>query len=199
MPFLDAILRLSRSSRLQADHCEFSKLSLLIDLSLFHFHSLLHTGASEQHQLRLISELCGALTPDQWPGIERLELYNKLQPQLYGNSGPANRPRRKVRERLGAYVKDHLALDLLDKLLTVDPSKRIDAHNALDHNFFWSPPSPTNFSQTLSLHRSSMFEYLLQPKRRADPMPKQWPNLVPGCSRSNKPNAGDGQYHDRVF
>lgn len=49
-------------------------------------------GNTEQHQISLISQLCGSLTPDAWPGVEKLELYAKL-----------NLPKgqkRKVKERL---------------------------------------------------------------------------------------------------
>ncbi|KAH8031330.1 hypothetical protein HPB51_016222 [Rhipicephalus microplus] len=51
-------------------------------------------GNTEQHQISLISQLCGSLTPDVWPGVEKLELYAKL-----------NLPKgqkRKVKERLKA-------------------------------------------------------------------------------------------------
>jgi len=36
-------------------------------------------GSSEQHQLTLISKLCGSITPEVWPKVESLELYNKLE------------------------------------------------------------------------------------------------------------------------
>lgn len=132
------------------------------------------------------------MTPDQWPGVERLELYSKLE--------LPKGQKRKVKERLKAYVKDNGALDLLDKLLIVDPSKRIDADNALNHDFFWSDPMPESFAKTLSHHTNSMFEYLSQPRRR-----QAQPAIpIQGFPRShsnnpNRMNAGDGQYHDRVF
>ena len=44
------------------------------------------------------------------------------------------------------------ALDLLDKLLTLDPSKRTDSTNALDHDFFWTDPMPGDLSKMLSQH-----------------------------------------------
>ncbi|XP_077507051.1 cyclin-dependent kinase 9-like isoform X2 [Amblyomma americanum] len=49
-------------------------------------------GNTEQHQISLISQLCGSLTAEVWPGVEKLELYAKL-----------NLPKgqkRKVKERL---------------------------------------------------------------------------------------------------
>lgn len=36
-------------------------------------------GNSEQHQLTLISQLCGSITPQVWPGVENLELYKKME------------------------------------------------------------------------------------------------------------------------
>jgi cyclin-dependent kinase 9 len=36
-------------------------------------------GSTEQQQITLISQLCGSITPDLWPGVERLELFNKLE------------------------------------------------------------------------------------------------------------------------
>ena len=50
--------------------------------------------------------------------------------------------KRKVKERLKHYVKDAYACDLIDKLLWLDPSKRIDSDGALDHEFLWTDPLP---------------------------------------------------------
>ena len=35
-------------------------------------------------------------------------------------------------------------VDLLDKLLILDPSRRITAAAALDHDWFWSDPMPAD-------------------------------------------------------
>ena len=61
------------------------------------------------------------------------------------------------------YVRDQYALDLLDKLLTMNPRERIDADAALSHDFFWNDPMPCDLSKMLSQHTTSMFEYLAPP------------------------------------
>jgi cyclin-dependent kinase 9 len=36
-------------------------------------------GNTEQEQLKLILDLFGAITPEVWPGVESLPLYNKIK------------------------------------------------------------------------------------------------------------------------
>ena len=94
-------------------------------------------GSTEQHQLTLIAQLCGAITPEIWPTVNELELYNKVElPKT---------TKRRVKERLKPYVKDPYACDLIDKLLYLDPSKRTDSDTALNHDFFWTDPMPCKF------------------------------------------------------
>lgn len=142
-------------------------------------------GAAEQHQLTLISQLCGSITPEVWPNVTRLELYNTLE--------LPKGQKRKVKERLKLYVKDPYALDLLDKLLTLDPSKRMDSDNALNHDFFWNDPMPCDLSRMLSVHTQSMFEFLV-PSRRQRPHAAHHSTT----SRQAQQQAQD-QHYDRVF
>lgn len=109
-------------------------------------------GNTEQHQLTLIAQLCGAITPEVWPGVEKLDLFNKME--LPKGS------KRRVKERLKPYVKDPYACDLIDRLLWLDPSKRVETDAALDHDFFWTDPMPCSLEKMLSNHNASMFEYL---------------------------------------
>ncbi|GFT18819.1 cyclin-dependent kinase 9 [Trichonephila clavipes] len=145
----------------------------------------MYQGNTEQHQLTLISQLCGCINTDSFPGCDKLELYNKLE--------LPKGQKRKVKERLKAYVKCPFALDLLDKLLTLDPSKRIDSDSALNHDFFWSDPLPSELTKMLSPHTQSMFEYLYSKKK--DNARHQGAGPHPRAH----PTANDGQYHDRVF
>ncbi|KAJ8300150.1 hypothetical protein KUTeg_021669 [Tegillarca granosa] len=143
-------------------------------------------GKTEQHQIQLISQLCGSITPEVWPNVDKLELYKTMTlPQGQ---------KRKVKDRLRDYVKDQYALDLLDKLLCLDPSKRLDSDSALNHDFFWTEPLPGdhNLSKMLSQHTTSMFEYLAPPRRLGfRPGPQNQPRQVQ--------NPNPDQHFERVF
>jgi len=144
-------------------------------------------GNTEQHQLTLIAQLCGAISAEVWPGVENLDLYNKLE--------IPRGVKRRVKERLKPYVKDAFACDLIDKLLSLDPQKRLDADSALNHDFFWTDPMPCSLERMLSTHGQSMFEYLAPARRgQRGPMPAQ--GMQNPARQHQQPN--DGLY-DRVF
>lgn len=75
-----------------------------------------------------------------------------------------------VKQRFKPLIRDSLGCDLLDKMLVLDPEKRIDAHNALDHEFFWTDPMPSvNLSKMLRQMKTNNFEYFYRaPKPREE-------------------------------
>ncbi len=133
-------------------------------------------GNTDQNQLELIQGLCGTIGPDVWTDVEKLELFNRIQLK--------QDLKRRVKERLGAYIKDPNALDLLDKLLTLDPKKRIDSDEALDHDFFWTEPLPMDLK--LDKLNNSMFEYTAQSFKRNQFNRQQAKPVIE-------------QHHDRVY
>ncbi|KAF8719882.1 hypothetical protein HU200_024643 [Digitaria exilis] len=91
-------------------------------------------GKNEPEQLTKIFELCG--TPDElsWPGITQMPWYNNFK--------PPHTMKRRVKEAFKNF--DRHALDLLERMLTLDPSQRISAKDALDAEYFWTDPPPAN-------------------------------------------------------
>lgn len=137
-------------------------------------------GNTEQHQLDLIIQLCGSIDPSVWPNVEKLPLYNRMQLK--------QGQKRCVKERIQPVIKDQYALDLLDRLLTLDPKNRIDSDDALNHDFFWTDPLPSNLN--LEKYLKSMFEYTAPP-RRARPAHQQ--------QQQHKPPVTNEQHFDRVY
>lgn len=87
-------------------------------------------------------------------------------------------------------------MELIDRLLVLDPSKRIDASTALDHDFFWTDPMPRDLAATLSHHSVSMFEYLAPTRNRRGQV-KQAVPLQPVMHPRNQDNVSS--YQERVY
>ncbi|CAF1116618.1 unnamed protein product [Rotaria sordida] len=124
-------------------------------------------GETEQHQLELISSLCGSIKPNVWPGVDSLPLYNKIK--------LPEGERRKVYDRMKPYIPESLALDLIDQLLILDPKQRINADNVLRSDFFYSDPPVIDLKELLSKYRS-MFD-LTETSRNANHQRSKFPNL----------------------
>jgi cyclin-dependent kinase 12/13 len=100
----------------------------------------LFTGKTEMEQLSLIFDLVGTPTRDRWEGFNDLKLLksgeftigkvkNSSLRQKYGNKNKMN----------------STAIDLLEKLLELDPSKRMTAGRAMTSRYFLTEPrAPEN-------------------------------------------------------
>lgn len=143
-------------------------------------------GESEQHQISLISQLCGSITPEVYPGVENLEQYSKLEL-------PKDQ-KRKIRERLKHYVKDNYCVDLIDRLLILDPKKRLDSDACLDHDVFLEDPLPSkaDLAQKLTRFKSSMF---VMHTNRQGARPHGGGGVTGGAAATQVAS----NVHDRVF
>jgi cyclin-dependent kinase 12/13 len=109
-------------------------------------------GRNEIDQLELIFKLCGTPNEHNWPDVDKLPWWHMFKPSKEGKRCLAE-TLLKMTPGNPAVTKE--ALDLLDRLLTLDPRKRITAADALDAEYFWVPPEPaklTNFSTDISCH-----------------------------------------------
>jgi len=89
-------------------------------------------GRNEIDQLELIYKLCATPNEENWPGAVKLAWWETFKPQkVY---------KRRIREAFKDFPPE--ALDLVDRLLTLDPQKRISASEALDSDYFWTEPFP---------------------------------------------------------
>ena len=106
-------------------------------------------GENDQQQLNHIITLCGSINPEVWPGVEKLELYPKIK--------LPTQKRRRVMKYLTSIIPDDVhAVNLCDQMLRLDPSERIDADKALDHDFFYTDPQPSrDLSDMLTRHNGS--------------------------------------------
>ncbi|PAA64695.1 hypothetical protein BOX15_Mlig031534g1 [Macrostomum lignano] len=162
-------------------------------------------GGAEQKQLELIVNLCGSITKEVWPNCEKLELYQEMCAGL-----PSNQ-KRKVKERLRRYINDtEEGLDLIDKLLQLNPATRLTAEHALDHNFFFVEPERTSIEPKLQTIDVSCFELLVSSRQAKPPMGVLGGGAGgggvgrggPGGSRMQVPptrNFPDNPNYDRIF
>ncbi|CAH8608116.1 unnamed protein product [Schistosoma intercalatum] len=126
-------------------------------------------GENELLQLNLIIQLCGSITPEVWPAVQNLETYQKIK--------LPKDVKRHVKEKLTPQIPCSSAVDLIDKLLVLDPNKRLDADQALSHDFFHEDPPPGDLS-CLSKNGASFLEYLGQANRARRGLANNYRNVA---------------------
>ncbi|KAI3996925.1 hypothetical protein MKX01_021201 [Papaver californicum] len=132
-------------------------------------------GKDEPEQLNKIFELCGPPDEVNWPGVSKFPWYNNFKP---------TRPvKRRLKE---AFRYDRHAVELLDKMMTLDPSQRISAKDALDAEYFWTDPLPSK--------RQKLQHSRVPPNQQSG-----HPQLHPGANQpihnSQAPGAAEASHH----
>ncbi|CAJ0926364.1 unnamed protein product, partial [Mesorhabditis belari] len=72
-----------------------------------------------------LCRVCGSMISRVWPGVTLLPSYNMVPKQHF---------ERRLRANIQKWIPEGAA-DLIDKMLTLDPSKRLTCREALDHRF----------------------------------------------------------------
>lgn len=80
----------------------------------------------QQEQLSKIFELCGYPNEENWPGASKLPLYKTIH--------PTTPTKRRLRDILKNF--DCHAVELIDRMLILNPSQRISAQDALRATYF---------------------------------------------------------------
>lgn len=94
---------------------------------------ILFKEQKEQQQFEKICEKCGVPTEVDWPGVSSLKHYHDFA------------PKRMTQRTLIQHLKelkqglDPLALELIDRMLQMNPEKRITVTDALQHKYFNDP------------------------------------------------------------
>lgn len=95
-------------------------------------------GNNEINQILLISKLCGAITPDVWPDVVHLPVFQKLE-----KLPDDKRITRTYLKHKTPILTHDQANDFFDKLLRCNPEKRLSASTALNDRFFFTAPLPS--------------------------------------------------------
>ena len=119
-------------------------------------------GKDEADQMKKIVDTCGKPTEANWPGVTKLKWYNHMVRQ--------DREGRSVKQSFqGKMMGCGHALDLLEKMLTLDPKRRISAENALKHPYFKAQPFKCqNRDLPQPADGSAAHEFVAKKRRQAD-------------------------------
>jgi cell division cycle 2-like protein len=105
---------------------------------------VLFQGETDVGQLGKIFEILGIPNETDWPGVSKLPGFKGIQVKQVET----------LRQRFSGtcFTGSASGLDLLTKLLTYDPGKRITVDDALSHDWFKDYPEPRPFKPSPSVH-----------------------------------------------
>eukprot|EP01060_Flectonema_neradi_P021030 TRINITY_DN2853_c1_g1_i4.p1 TRINITY_DN2853_c1_g1~~TRINITY_DN2853_c1_g1_i4.p1 ORF type:complete len:337 (+),score=53.02 TRINITY_DN2853_c1_g1_i4:2354-3364(+) len=101
----------------------------------------LFRGDTCMKQMSLITNLCGTPNESNWPGVNKLQGYRQLREEKRRCLGATLSA--KCWERRKGLLDKHgdgipkLAVDLIEKMLSLDPAQRITVNGAIEHRYFY--------------------------------------------------------------
>ena len=122
----------------------------------------LFCGKKDMEQLQLIFSMLGTPTSESWEGFQDLKLVRTKEVEI----GTERKPR--LREKYQDKMPPS-ALNLLEKLLELDPNKRLTAGRALNSRYFLSEPRAPEHPEdlgTLQLEGGHFHEFQTKKKRK---------------------------------
>ena len=114
---------------------------------------------SDLDQLKLIFRYCGTPTEESYPDANQLPDYSKVQ---------FRDEKRILKEYLDRKGVDREATDLIDKMLVINPKKRITAIEALTHEYFKCDPLPCQPSEIGKFESSHVYTVQKQKERERE-------------------------------
>lgn len=120
----------------------------------------LFMGENETDQLVQIFNCCGTPDLEDWPEVVELDAWTTVKP-----TEPIPNTLRKRFKDVNCSEK---ALDLLERLLTLNPNKRITAKEALNHEWFFEDGHPLSHNPRSILPRETTNELTARNARPAN-------------------------------
>jgi len=120
----------------------------------------LFMGENDTDQLVKIFDWCGTPDLEDWPSIVNLPYWHECQPR--------EKLPNTLRERFRNVNCSDKAVDLLEKLLVLNPEKRITAKECLEHDWFWENGNPLSF-KTPKLPKTTTNTYTASKQRKNQP------------------------------
>ncbi|KAG1674414.1 hypothetical protein FOA52_012941 [Chlamydomonas sp. UWO 241] len=149
-------------------------------------------GNDEPDQLDKIFKTLGTPTEATWPGFSKIR-DAKMVPMKYKYPSQVRKWLKEQAQRSGPgavhNIRDEKCFQLLEKMLALDPTKRVSAMDAFSDEYFWHCDPPPCDPKNLPCHGSS-HEFTMK-KRRNEEKERGFANApVPGPS--GHPGAGGG-------
>ena len=110
---------------------------------------LFYTAKDPVNLMEQILMLMGSPDKEYWPELEDLPLYNQIFVKKEFKKGLSNHM-----FKMKTCI-DELGLDLLSKMLQINPDRRISVHEALNHPFFTSEPLPCKAEDMPKIEKES--------------------------------------------